>query len=111
MQWQTVQEAKIKRSQQEELTAVCHRGGFTPRIAAHSDDIVVVQSLVAAGVGVTTQPGLALQAHRHPDIHTTELSNSPREICAVTYGEPPDPPASTALIEAIKDAARALSLR
>lgn len=53
--------------------------------------MVVVQALVAAGIGVTTLPGLSLQAHRRPDVHTTELINYPRQIYAVTYGEPPDP--------------------
>lgn len=91
---------------QEELTTVCRREGFTPRIASHSDDMVVVQALVAAGIGVTTLPGLALQAHRRPDIHTTELGSSPRRIYAVTYGEPPDPPAAAALIQAIRDSTR-----
>jgi DNA-binding transcriptional LysR family regulator len=69
--------------------------------------MVVVQALVAAGVGVTTLPGLALQAHRRPDIHTTEINSSPRQLYAVTYGEPPAPPASTALIQAIHDSASA----
>jgi DNA-binding transcriptional LysR family regulator len=91
---------------QNELTTVCRREGFTPRIASLSDDMVVVQALVAAGVGVTTLPGLALQAHRRPDIHTTELDSSSRKIYAVTYGDPPDPPASAALIHAIHDSAR-----
>jgi len=90
---------------QDELSAVCRRAGFTPRIGSVSDDMVVVQALVAAGVGVTTLPGLALQAHRQPDIQATELNSSPRRIYAVTYGEPPDPPAATALIHALADAA------
>lgn len=91
---------------QNELTTMCRREGFTPRIASVSDDMVVVQALVAAGTGVSTLPGLALQAHRRPDIHTTRLNSSPRQLYAVTYGEPPDPPASTALIQAIHDSAR-----
>ena len=56
--------------------------------------------------GVTTLPGLALRAHRRPDVHTTELTNFPRQIYAATYGEPPDPPATTALIHAIRDSVR-----
>lgn len=91
---------------QNELTTMCRREDFTPRIASVSDDMVVVQALVAAGTGVSTLPGLALQAHRRPDIHTTRLNSSPRQLYAVTYGEPPDPPASTALIQAIHDSAR-----
>ena len=86
-----------------ELLTVCQREGFTPRIAFFSDEIVVVQALVAAGIGVTTLPGLALEAHRRPDVHTTEITDFPREIYVVTYGEPPDPPATGALIEAIRD--------
>lgn len=91
---------------QEELTTVCRQAGFTPRIGSLSDDMVVVQALVAAGVGVTTLPGLALQAHRLPDVHTTEIPNYRRQIYAVTYGEPPDPPATIALIQAIRDSVR-----
>ncbi|NGO12576.1 LysR family transcriptional regulator [Streptomyces sp. HC44] len=91
---------------QEELTYVCRQAGFTPRIGSVSDDMVVVQALVAAGAGVTTLPGLALQAHRRPDVHTTELTGFRRQLYVATYGEPPDPPATTALIRAIHDSAR-----
>jgi DNA-binding transcriptional LysR family regulator len=90
---------------QAELNAVCRREGFTPRIASHSDDIVVVQSLVAAGIGVTTLPGLALKAHRRPDIHATELTGLRRQIYAATYGDPPDPPAVAAVLAALTQAA------
>jgi DNA-binding transcriptional LysR family regulator len=90
----------------EELISVCRQEGFIPRLASASDDIVVVQALVAAGIGVTTLPGLSLQAHRRPDVHTTELTNYPRQIYAATYGEPPDPPATIALIQAIRDSIR-----
>jgi DNA-binding transcriptional LysR family regulator len=86
---------------QDELTAVCRHAGFTPRIASHSDDMVVVQALVAAGIGVTILPGLALQAHRRPDIHATELTSFHRQIYAATYGDPPDPPAVAAVLAAL----------
>lgn len=89
----------------EELTTVCRSEGFTPHIASISDDMVVVQSLVAAGIGVATMPGLSLRAHRHPDIHATELDGFGRKLYAATYGEPPDPPATAALITAIRDSA------
>lgn len=91
---------------QDELITLCRQEGFTPHIASLSDDMVVVQSLVAAGIGVTTLPGLALQAHRLPDVHTTELTGFRRQIYAATYGEPPGPPATVALIEAIRDSVR-----
>jgi DNA-binding transcriptional LysR family regulator len=86
-----------------ELISVCQQERFTPRIAFFSDDMVVMQALVAAGKGVATLPGLALQAHRNPDVQTTEVTGYPRQIYAVTYGEPPDPPATIALIQAIRD--------
>lgn len=90
---------------QAELVTVCQREDFTPRIASLSDDMVVVQSLVAAGVGVATLPGLALQAHRRPDIHATELTSFQRRIYAATYGDPPDPPAVAAVLDALTEAA------
>jgi DNA-binding transcriptional LysR family regulator len=87
---------------QDELVTVCRRAGFTPRISFVSDDMVVMQALVAARMGVTTLPGLALRAHREGGIHTTELADDPRQIFAVTYGDPPDPPATAALISALR---------
>jgi len=84
------------------LVTACERAGFVPRIAYSSDDMVVIQSLVASGMGVATLPGLALQAHRAPGVHTTELADNARQIYAVTYGDPPDPPATTALIEILR---------
>lgn len=94
---------------QEVLTGVCREAGFAPRIASVSDDMVVVQALVAAGNGVTTLPGLALRAHRNPDVHTTELTDFPRQIYAATYGDPPDPPAVAAALAALTEAAAAIT--
>jgi DNA-binding transcriptional LysR family regulator len=90
---------------QEELIALCRHEGFTPRMASFSDDMVVVQALVAAGAGVATLPGLALRAHRRPDVHTTELTKHHRQLHAVTYGEPPDPPAVAVALAALREAA------
>ena len=87
-----------------ELRAACRREGFTPHITAHSDDIVVVQALVAAGIGVATQPGLALRAHHRPDVHATEIPGCRRRVHAATYGDPPDPPAVAAVLAALTDA-------
>jgi DNA-binding transcriptional LysR family regulator len=84
----------------------CERAGFSPRITHSCDDTVVTQSLVAAGMGVAIINGLALHAHRVPGIHTTQLTHSARQIYAATYGDPPDPPATTALIEILASLAR-----
>ncbi len=77
----------------------CERAGFSPRIAYSCDDTVVTQSLVGAGMGVAIINGLALHAHQAPGVHATKLTDSTRHIYAATYGDPPDPPATTALIE------------
>jgi len=92
---------------QDELVTICGRAGFAPRISMVSDDIVVMQALVAARMGVTTLPRLALRAHRMPGVHATELAEDPRQIYAVTYGDPPDPPAAAALIDAVQASVRA----
>src|SRR3954469_18104384 len=81
--------------------------GFEPRIGYTSDDMVVMQALAVAGLGVATLPGLALRAHRVKDIVATELPGSPRHVHAATYGQPPDPPATAALLAALAEAAAA----
>jgi DNA-binding transcriptional LysR family regulator len=86
------------------LLNLCAEEGFEPKIGYTSDDMVVMQALVVAGLGVTTMPGLALSAHRPPGIVASELT-SRRHIYAATFGEPPDPPATAALVAALADAA------
>jgi DNA-binding transcriptional LysR family regulator len=87
------------------LIALCAEEGFAPDIAYTSDDMVVMQSLVAAGMGVTTIPGLALRAHRVKGIVATELPGADRHVFAATYGDPPDPPATAALLAALAEVA------
>jgi DNA-binding transcriptional LysR family regulator len=87
------------------LPSLCADEGFEPRIRYTSDDMVVMQALVVAGLGVTTIPGLALQAHRANGIVASELTGSTRHVYAATYGEPPDPPATAALLAALTEAA------
>jgi DNA-binding transcriptional LysR family regulator len=89
------------------LLALCADEGFEPRIGYSSDDMVVMQELVAAGLGVTTIPGLALRAHRVEGVVASELPGSKRHVYAATYGRPPDPPATAALVEALAEAAAA----
>jgi DNA-binding transcriptional LysR family regulator len=87
------------------LLDLCAKQGFTPNIAYTSDDMVVMQSLVAAGFGVTTIPGLALRSHRVKGIVATELAGAERRVFAATYGDPPDPPATAAVLSALAEAA------
>ncbi|MHB9848196.1 LysR family transcriptional regulator [Streptomyces krungchingensis] len=87
-----------------EFVDACERAGFTPRIAYTSDDVIVEQSLVAAGLGVTTIPGLALRAHRAPGIEAAEVPGFRRRVHVATYGDPPDPPATAAFLAALRQA-------
>jgi DNA-binding transcriptional LysR family regulator len=89
------------------LLRQCARAGFSPKIGFSTDDYVAVQALVAAGLGVTTLPGLALRAARHPGICADALPGARRHVLAMTYGDPPDPPASIRLIEVLARAAGA----
>jgi DNA-binding transcriptional LysR family regulator len=85
----------------------CELAGFTPKIAFTTDDFVAVQALVAAGLGITTLPGLALRAARHPGIQAAPLPGSHRHVLAVTYGEAPEPPAVARLLDVLSMTARA----
>ena len=89
------------------LLALCATAGFEPRIGYESDDVALIQALVAAGLCVATLPGLALRAHHAEGVTATKLPGLPRRVYAATYGEPPDPPAVTALLAALTEAAAA----
>jgi DNA-binding transcriptional LysR family regulator len=89
------------------LIRQCEAAGFVPKISFTTDDYVAVQALVAAGLGVTTLPGLALRAARHPGICARPLPGARRHVFAMTYGEPPDPPATVRLIDVLTSTAAA----
>jgi len=57
------------------LTRLCAAAGFAPRIAFRSNDYEVVQSLVAAGVGVALVPALGYKAL--PGTHAMQLRHRP----------------------------------
>lgn len=50
------------------LVARCAVAGFAPQVRYESDDYVMVQALVAQGLGVTSLPRSALAAYQHPDV-------------------------------------------
>lgn len=86
------------------LLDMCSRAGFTPRVSFTTDDFVAVQAMIAAGLGVTTLPGLPLLAARNPAVCATVIPGSTRYVLAATYGEPPEPPATIALMDALTEA-------
>ncbi|HEY2576413.1 MAG TPA: LysR family transcriptional regulator [Streptosporangiaceae bacterium] len=88
----------------DHLLRQCALAGFVPKIAFTTDDYLAVQALVAAGLGVATLPGLALQAARHPGVRAEPLPGTCRRVYAHVYGSPPDPPATTLLLEVLAEA-------
>ena len=52
----------------EHAVALCAAAGFEPRVRHVSDDYLVVQNLVAVGLGVTLLPHSALEAYRNPEV-------------------------------------------
>ncbi len=87
------------------LLRQCALAGFTPKIAFTTDDYVAVQALVAADLGVSMLPALCLRAARHPGIRTVPLPGAHRYVFAVRYGDPPDPPAVSMLMDVLRTAA------
>jgi DNA-binding transcriptional LysR family regulator len=88
----------------DHLLQRCAQAGFVPKIAFTTDDYVAVQALVAAGLGVTTLPGLTLQSARHPGVRAEPLPGDRRKVFALVYGAPPDPPATTVLLSVLSTA-------
>jgi molybdate transport repressor ModE-like protein len=85
----------------------CELAGFTPQVAFTTDDVLAAQALAAAGLGVALLPDLALRAARHPGVRTEPLPGARRQVFALTYGEPPGPPAVECLLDTLADAAAA----
>jgi DNA-binding transcriptional LysR family regulator len=89
----------------EHLLQQCTTAGFAPKIAFTTDDFVAVQALVTSGLGVALLPTLALRAARNPGVRTVRLRGTRRCVSAIRYGEPPDPPATVLLLDALRAAA------
>jgi DNA-binding transcriptional LysR family regulator len=88
----------------EHLLRQCSAAGFTPKVSFTTDDFVAVQALVAAGLGLALLPGLALRSARNPGIRTVRLRGTRRSVIAVRYGEPPDAPATSLLLDVLHQA-------
>jgi DNA-binding transcriptional LysR family regulator len=82
----------------------CQTAGFEPRIAFHSDDYFAIQGFVAAGVGVSLIPDLALVTVRD-DIAIRSLGTHPpvRRIVAATLAGSWASPARQAMIDILAE--------
>lgn len=80
----------------------CQAAGFEPRIAFHSDDYLAIQGFVAAGMGVSFIPDLALVTLRD-DVVVRSLGARPpvRHIVAATLAESFMSPAKQAMLEVL----------
>lgn len=84
------------------LVRVCEAAGFTPRIRHTTDDYVVVQNLVARGLGVTALPASALAAYRHPDVQVLALAGLGRRHVGIVHRPGAETvPATAALVAEI----------
>ena len=80
----------------------CERAGFEPRIAFHSDDYLAIQGFVAAGMGVSFIPDLALVTVRD-DVVIRELTpRAPsRRIVAAALAGGYRSPAAVAMLDTL----------
>src|SRR6188472_828739 len=80
----------------------CQHAGFEPRIAFNSDDYYAMQGFVAAGVGASFIPDLALMSVRD-DIVIRSLGARPpvRQILAATLKDSFCSPAKQAMLEVL----------
>jgi molybdate transport repressor ModE-like protein len=82
---------------------LCREAGFEPRVAFEVDEVTAVQALVAAGVGVTLLPRLALTAV-HPGVAVRNLTEKPiRRIWATRLEGAYASPASDAMLQTLQD--------
>ncbi|MGA8256057.1 MAG: LysR substrate-binding domain-containing protein, partial [Nocardioides sp.] len=90
------------------LVDCCADAGFVPVIRHTTDDYVVVQNLVARGLGVTVLPASAIAAYRHADVQVVDLPALGRRHVGLAHRPGADVvPATAALIAEISTAARA----
>ncbi len=92
------------------LTASAEAVGFSPAIAAETDDYMAVLAFVAAGLGVALLPGLVSGvAARHPGVTLRSVAGvSRRSVFALTTPDLLRVPAVAATLDALEDAAAAL---
>ena len=84
--------------------------GFEPQIAFATDDHLTVQSLIAAGLGVSLLPALALCSARRDGVVVRRVAGEPaRTVEVLMRAADRRAPAVTAMLEALRAAAVALA--
>jgi DNA-binding transcriptional LysR family regulator len=91
--------------------AVCAKAGFSPNVGFRSDDYNVVQGLVAAGVGISLLPGLALTNVREDIVIRSLGPQAPsRRIAAATLAGRYRSPATDAMLDILGEVAARFEL-
>ncbi len=89
--------------------AACREAGFTPRIAATSDDQLTIHSLVANHIGVAIMNELGIGARTHPHVVARPLRGWPtRNIYALLWPDRMRSAPVAALLTALGAAAETL---
>ena len=86
------------------VTLACREAGFEPQVSYESDDYAVLQGLIAAKLGVTLLPDLALTA-LHPGVEVIAIKPMPplRRVWAATLTEGSRSAAAEAMVEILVD--------
>lgn len=92
----------------EAFTTMCRLAGFEPQIGFVTEDYLSAQGLVAAGIGVSAAPRLALVAQR-PDVVAVPIAGAAphRRIAAVRMRTASHPEAAEQMLEVLRKAATA----
>ena len=78
---------------------VCADAGFEPAVRHVSDDYVVVQNLVAVGLGVSLLPRSALEAYPHPGVRVREHASFGTRTFGIAHRDGAEQvPATAALV-------------
>jgi DNA-binding transcriptional LysR family regulator len=89
----------------------CQAAGFNPKVGFRSDDYNVVQGLIAAGVGISLLPGLALTNVRDDIVIRSLGRNAPaRRIAAATLAGRYRSPATEAMLGILDEVAARFEL-
>jgi DNA-binding transcriptional LysR family regulator len=96
----------------EAVVKACREAGFEPRIAVESDEYEVLQGYVAAGLGVTLLPDLALPTLR-PDlvVRPTRPAAPERRVSAMTRAEGARSAATDAMVAVLREVGEEIAAR
>lgn len=87
------------------ITSACHAAGFEPRVSFESDEYQTLQAYVAAGLGYTLLPDLALPGLRSDlVVRPTEPDAPRRRVWAATRGTGARSAATEVMVETLRKA-------